>query len=167
MHTPLDLAWNEIQTARQYTVRLLDNLRDEDWFRMGPAGVSHIAWQVGHLAMAEYRLVLDRLRGELADDAALISAEFLTAFGRTSTPQADAALYPTIAQIRQVFDRVHAQCAAEMASFASLDLDAAPLKPHPLFQTKLGSLFWCARHEMLHAGQIGLLRRELGYDPQW
>ena len=33
--------------------------------------------------------------------------------------------------------------------------------------TKLRALLWCARHEMLHAGQIGLLRRHLGYPPMW
>ena len=34
-------------------------------------------------------------------------------------------------------------------------------------QTKLDSLFWCAHHEMLHAGQIGLVRRLLGQAPLW
>ncbi len=33
--------------------------------------------------------------------------------------------------------------------------------------TKLRALLWCAHHEMLHAGQIGLLRRHLGYSPMW
>ena len=29
------------------------------------------------------------------------------------------------------------------------------------------SLLWCAHHEMVHAGQIGLLRRYLGFAPVW
>ncbi len=33
--------------------------------------------------------------------------------------------------------------------------------------TKLRALLWCAHHEMLHAGQMGLLRRHLGYPPMW
>lgn len=39
--------------------------------------------------------------------------------------------------------------------------------PLPLAKTKMESLLWCAHHEMLHAGQIGLLRRQLGYAPLW
>ncbi len=41
--------------------------------------------------------------------------------------------------------------------------DTAPPPAHPAFTTKLGALLYCARHEALHAGQIGLLRRLLGY----
>jgi uncharacterized damage-inducible protein DinB len=36
-----------------------------------------------------------------------------------------------------------------------------------LAQTKRASLLWCAQHELVHAGQIGLLRRLLGYPPLW
>jgi hypothetical protein len=39
--------------------------------------------------------------------------------------------------------------------------------PHPFSTTKLRALLWCAHHEMLDAGQIGLLRRHLGYPPMW
>jgi uncharacterized damage-inducible protein DinB len=37
--------------------------------------------------------------------------------------------------------------------------------PSPFAKTKLTALFWCSHHEMLHAGQIGLLRRQLGHPP--
>ena len=47
------------------------------------------------------------------------------------------------------------------------DLLCPPLKPHGLFNRKIDGLYWCVRHEMVHAGQIGLLRRLLGHAPQW
>ena len=37
----------------------------------------------------------------------------------------------------------------------------------PFATTKLKALLWCAQHEMSHAGQIGLLRRHLGFPPMW
>ena len=40
-------------------------------------------------------------------------------------------------------------------------------KPHSLFETKMGALYWSARHEMLHAGQIGLLKRLVGIPAAW
>jgi len=55
----------------------------------------------------------------------------------------------------------------EIAELPETEWDAPAVKPHPLFKTKLESLFWCAHHEMLHAGQIGLVRRLLGEAPLW
>ena len=39
-----------------------------EWFRQPTEGVTHIAWQVGHLALAEYWLTLERIRGRRPDD---------------------------------------------------------------------------------------------------
>jgi signal peptidase I len=38
-------------------------------------------------------------------------------------------------------------------------------EPYAAFATKLGALLFCPAHEMLHAGQIGLLRRLLDKPP--
>ena len=37
--------------------------------------------------------------------------------------------------------------------------------PHEMFTTKIAALHFSADHEMLHAGQIGVLRRMLGKEP--
>lgn len=165
--TRLECALTEIRAARQYTQRLIDDLRDDEWFRQPTEGVTHIAWQVGHLAMAHYRLLLERVRGERPTDGALISTEFLTQFGKGSTPSAQAAAYPSMTQIRATFDRLHRQALEELSQLRDEQLDEPPIKGHPLFNTKFGSLCWCARHEMLHAGQIGLVRRLIGRAAQW
>jgi hypothetical protein len=34
-------------------------------------------------------------------------------------------------------------------------------------KTVIEALFWCSRHESVHAGQIALLRRLHGLSPQW
>jgi hypothetical protein len=163
----LQLALEQIVLARNYTIRLLDLTPAADWFRQPPAGVSHIAWQVGHLAMAQYRLALERVRGARAEDAELISGDFLRLFGRESAPDADASKYPPAAEIRAVFDRVHQQTLRELQAFDEGKLDEPSLKPHPLFKTKLGALMCCVWHEGVHTGQIGLLRRQLGHSPLW
>jgi uncharacterized damage-inducible protein DinB len=66
-----------------------------------------------------------------------------------------------------VFDRVHRQVLRELPGLPEADLDSPPFRPHPLARTKRECLFWCAQHEMVHAGQIGLLRRLLGHPPLW
>jgi hypothetical protein len=163
----LRLAVEQIVFARNYTVRLLDQTPAADWFRQPPGDVSHVAWQVGHLAFAQYRMALERIRGPQPQDAALISGEFLRLFGRDSMPDPDPAKYLTPAEIRAVFDRVHEQALRELRGLDESESDQPVRKPHPLVRTKLWALLWCAQHEAVHTGQIGLLRRQLGYAPLW
>jgi hypothetical protein len=163
----LDRAIEQIVFARGYTVRLLDSPPRADWFRMPAEGVSHVAWQVGHLAMAQYRLALERIRGQRPEDSALIADDFLRAFARESVPTPDATRYPSPEAIRTTFNRVHEQVLRELPAVSPEALTQPPEKPHSLAQTKRASLLWCAQHELVHAGQIGLLRRLLGYPPLW
>jgi hypothetical protein len=163
----LESAVEQIVFARAYTVRLLGAVEEKDWFRQPPGGVTHVAWQVGHLAMAQYRLGLERTRGRRPGDEDLISDHFLALFGRDSVPDADPSRYPPAAEVRAVFDRVHRRLLEELPALPEEELDRPVLKPHPLVKTKLWSLLWCAQHEMVHAGQVGLLRRQLGYPPLW
>lgn len=138
---------------------------EADWFTM-PAGCpTHVAWQVGHLAMAEYGLCLFRQRGRQEIDAELMSSSFRKQFSRGSVPEADASKYPSPAEIRATLDRVHAQVLAEAASFTADQLKEAVEAPFAVEATKLGALLFCSHHEMLHAGQLGMLRRLLGKDP--
>jgi hypothetical protein len=160
-------ALDQIRFAHRYTMRLLDAIDLADWFKQPGEGISHVAWQVGHLAMAAYRLGLDRVRGRKREDSALISDRFLNLFARESVPEPSSALYPPADEIRLTYERIHERVQEECPTVPAEMLEQPPTKPHPLFKTKLGGLVWCAQHEMLHAGQIGLLRRLIGYDPLW
>jgi hypothetical protein len=161
----LELAIEQIVFARNYTIGILDETPAAEWFRQPPGGVSHVAWQVGHLACAQYRMALWRLRGTQPQDTVLLPEEFQRLFGYDSVPDPDAAKYPSAADIRAVFDRVHEQVLRELRALDESEVDQPVLHPHPFAKTKLPALLWCAHHEMLHAGQIGLLRRQLGHPP--
>jgi hypothetical protein len=161
----LGLVLDQMRSARAYTTGLLETIEPGHWFRQPAEGVTHVAWQVGHLAFAEYKLLLERFRGARPDDSSLVSADFLALFGRGTVPDPDQSHYPVPDVIRSVFDAVHRQALEELADYPDHRLDEPPLIPHPLGPTKLGVLVWCNQHEMLHAGQIGLLRRLLGYPP--
>ncbi len=164
----LELLTEQLQFTWRYTQRLLDAAAELDWFRDPTGNSSNIAWQVGHLAMAQYGLAIERIRGIEANDAELLPPEFRTWFGQYSRPAALDAGQIGQTGLREVFDRVHEASLAIVATLSESDLDAPILsRPHLLFDTKRGSLAWCARHEMVHAGQIGLLRRQLGADPLW
>lgn len=164
-YLPLEIAIRNIQFARNYTHTLLDDLQDEDWFCMPDGQISHIAWQVGHLAMAQYALTMIRIRGKEPDDAEFISNAFFKTFKKGTKPLPDPTAYPSLEEIKTVFDAVHAQAMAELPDCSEEELNQPLPEPHAAFNTKLGSLYFCANHEMLHAGQIGLIRRMIGKDP--
>ncbi len=155
----------QILSARQYLETLLNDLDDPLWFAM-PAGCgTHIAWQVAHLAMAEYGLCLFRQRGREPVDLELMPGSFRKQFQRGSQPQPDPAANPSPAEIRDVLARVHAQVLCELPTFTDEQLSQPTEMPYAAEATRFGALLFCAHHEMLHAGQIGLIRRLLGKAP--
>jgi hypothetical protein len=158
---------DQIRFTHGYTMRLLDATPRADWARVPPAGVSHIGWQVGHLAMAAFRLGLERVRGPRPGDDALISPAFIARYGRDSVPVPVQTAEDELGAVLAVYQRVHARIQDELPGMNEADLDAVMDRPHPIAKTRRVSLAWCAQHELVHAGQIGLLRRQLGHAPLW
>jgi hypothetical protein len=161
----LQMALSQIGFARNYTLSILAGIDDSHWFTMPPGCPTHVAWQVGHVAMAEYGLCLFRQRGRQPVDLELMSSAFRKLFSRGTVPDSDASKYPSPAEIRTTFDRVHAQVQREAPAFTEEQLKEAVDMPYAVEATKLGALLFSSHHEMLHAGQLGLLRRLFGSQP--
>ena len=161
----LQIAWRQIEFARNYTLTLLEGLSEADWFWSPSNFPTHIAWQVGHLAMSQYGLTLFRQRGRAENDGELMSGRFRKLFMRGTVPSTDRSAYPTSLEILEVLNRVHAQMRSELPAYDSADLDAPLDAPHAAYATRYGALLFAADHEMLHAGQIGMLRRLMGKAP--
>ncbi|MFP6693781.1 MAG: DinB family protein [Pirellulales bacterium] len=158
LETPL----RQIQDAREYTLSLIEDLEPDDWFRMPAEGVTHIAWQAGHIAMAQFRLCLERLRNLQPGDFDLISKDGMRRFSKGSEPDPDPSAHPSPNELCATLARVHAAVMLEAPRYDGGDLKEPLKNPHPIFKTKLEALYFCSKHEMLHAGQIGLLRRLMG-----
>jgi hypothetical protein len=156
---------DQLDFVRRYTRERTQSVPLADWYTVPPGGVSHIAWQVGHMALSEYRLCLERLRPRTPADEALIPDAFLKTFARESLPEPETGF--SAEEIRSVFDRVHARVRDELPTYPDADLDLAPLRPHPLFATRIGGLRYAPLHEMIHCGQAAMIRRMLGHEPIW
>lgn len=154
---------DNIRAARDYTNGLLDDLPEEDWYRMPTEGVTHIAWQAGHITWAQAGLCLIRVCGQKPESLTVLPQEYVELFGKGSTPQADADRYPAPADLRAVADRVHAAVIEAVSQLDDAELEQPAGAPHPMFTTKREALRWCAHHELTHTGQIILLRRLLGH----
>ena len=161
----LQTAIKQIEFAREYTMSLVAGIEGDEWFRQPGESVTHLAWQVGHIAMAEYGLTLFRMRGRQPIDTELMSSSFRKRFQRGSVPDPNPENNPAPNEILATLDRVHAQALVELPTYIDEQLDEPIDMPYSAYPTKLGGLLFCSAHEMLHAGQIGLIRRLLGKEP--
>ncbi len=164
-HSRIELLIDRIRGVRSFTEMFLEGLTDTEWFWTPPQYTTHLAWQVGHIAVAEYGLCMRRIRGRKPADDSLISEAFIEAFKPGSTPVADPTRNPPLDEIRNVFAAVHEQALAEVSHLNEAELTGALDPPHPRFQTKLEAIEFHPLHEMVHAGQIAMLRRLMGKAP--
>lgn len=165
MNPQLEVAVKQIEFARNYTLELLADVPHDEWFQIPPGASTHIGWQAAHLAIAEYGLCLFRQRDRRPEDAGLMSGKYRKAYGKGSTPDADPANNAAPDEILATLDRVHQQALREIAEIPDAQLAEPVDMPYAGYPTKLGALLFCSHHELLHAGQIGLLRRLLGKHP--
>ncbi len=165
--TRLEFALHSLRSSRSYTNATLDKIDPADWFRMPEQGVTHVAWQVGHLAVAEFRLASIRIWGDRPTDAAILPPGYVPLFGKGSTPDPDPSKYPSAGEIRAVFDRVHEAVLAELPKLDDASLDILTEPAHAIATTRFEAILWAARHEMVHTGQIALLRRLFGAPVTW
>ena len=160
----------QLERTRVLTLQLIDRIPHDTWFEM-PMGIQHVAWNVGHIATAEYFLGLVFTRGQRDEDSHFIPGNYGELFGYNSVISPDPEVYPTPPEMMDTLDAVHRQVLTEVRGMPGTSMDEPCLFPegefdhHPIFERKGGSLEWIAYHEHVHMGIIGLLRRQLGAAP--
>ena len=116
--------------------------------------------------MSQYGLTLYQQRGRDREvDSKLMSSKVRKLFMRGTTPVADRDAYPAPSELLAVLDRVHKQMQTEIVTFTDDQLDEEIGPPHAAFATRYGALLFAGDHEMIHSGQIGMLRRLMGKEP--
>jgi DinB superfamily len=158
-------AIGQIQFARRYTLDLLAATPQDRWLEI-PAGLpTNIVWQVGHLTVSQYGLLLFRLRGRSPEDLTLIPSKFRKAYSRESVPDADPSGQPSANELLERMSQVH-ELSMQQLDAVTTDVLLEPVEmPYAAYPIKLGAILFCPLHEHLHAGQIGLIRRALGLAP--
>lgn len=158
-------AVGQIKFARQYTLGLLDATPKELWFQVPDGLPTNIAWQVGHLAVSQYGLLMFRVRGRRPEDLKLIPGKFRKKYSRQTTPSDDEAVQPTADELIDKLARVH-ELALDVLDAVAPKVLLEPMdEPFAAYPTKLGAILFCPLHEHIHIGQIGLIRRAFGLEP--
>lgn len=154
----------QLDGSREWTLKLIADIKDDDWAFQPAAGLAHPLWLCGHLACSESLLIQQRCLGRKG----LLEPSFCNHFsvGGPVKPAREHG-YPPVADILDAMSSVHEktlQSIREMSdSLLAEPAYAADGKSlHPHYRDKGGVVAHCARHEAFHAGQIALIRRLLG-----
>jgi hypothetical protein len=160
-----DSTLGQMEFARKYTLGLLADVPEELWQR-APQGIpTHFAWQIGHLAVAQYGLMLFRQRGRAEGDVELMPGWFRKRYSRGTNPSDDPSPHPDRQTMLGMLERIHLNSMG-FISQAPAELLLEPTEmPYAAYPIKLGALLFCPLHESIHSGQIGLLRRAFGLSP--
>lgn len=162
----LQTAIAQIDFARQYTLELLAGTPENLWFTTPAGAPTNIAWQIGHLTVSQYGLLMFRIRGRQPEDLELIPGKFRKTFGRGSQPTLQGDPPYSAKVLRERLQRVHQQAMQEIRSLRDPAVLLEPVEmPYAVYPMKLGAILFCPLHEQIHAGQIGLVRRLLNLDP--
>jgi hypothetical protein len=158
-----ELLARQIEGTRDWTLKLIADLKGDDWSFQPAPGLAHALWLCGHLACAQDLLVHRRVLG----GAGVIRDEFSRHFpiGGDIKPSAEHD-YPPIATVLAMMERVHTETCSAVRGMNDEFL-AGPAfggdgKPHPHYDDKAGAIAHCNRHEAFHAGQLAMIRRLLG-----
>ncbi|GIW98265.1 MAG: hypothetical protein KatS3mg111_1598 [Pirellulaceae bacterium] len=160
-----DMAIAQMDWMRHYTLELMDTIPFSRWFEIPPGSSSNVAWQVGHLAVSEYGLFLFRQRGRLAEDRELMPSWLRKRFGRGSDPTCVASDTTSPQELLDHLDAIHQRSLTHAKQLSAATLREPIDMPYAVYATKLGALLFGAPHESIHAGQIGMIRRQLGLAP--
>lgn len=158
-----DTVLEQVRFARQYSLQLLESIPSADWLRIPAGAPSNLLWQAGHLAVAQYGLMLFRQRGRGEGDVDLMPGWLRKKYGKGTQPTEEASETPE--QMLEVLSRIHEASLREAAAYSDAHLLEPTDMPYAVYPIKLGALLFCPLHESLHAGQIGVIRRMLGHAP--
>lgn len=153
----------QIDYSRGWTMKLIADLRGDDWSFQPAPGLGHPLWQCGHLACSQNLLIHVRCLGGTGVVQKAFSDHFPTGGGVKSVKEH---AYPSVDAVLTTMADVHERTLAAVVKMSDALL-AEPCmggdgKPHPHYKDKAGAIAHCCRHEGFHAGQIATIRRLLG-----
>jgi hypothetical protein len=153
-----------IKTALRGTAHLLNwylsDLSDADLLVRPVPGANHIAWQLGHLIVAE-----DSLIGKHIPGASF--PELPAGFREKHTKEAASSDAPTAflkkTEYLSLFNNLREMSVTAVDKLSDADLDRPNTGNMAKFAPTLGELLLLqSNHTMMHVGQFSAVRRKLG-----
>ena len=152
----------QLAQIRRMTERLItDFTKPEQWVYQVHANCNHALWFVGHMATTD-NFLLSMVQPERSG----LPEGFQAKFGVGSHPSDDPSTYPPPEEVLGVMRERRQTLLSALDGFTDEDLKRSTPAGAPDFLPDYGSVFELAVwHEGLHAGQLTVVRRALGFPP--
>jgi len=158
-----ELLADQLDRTREWTLRLIADIKGDDWFFQPAPGLAHPLWLCGHLAGSQDLLVIVRCLGKPSTLDAAFKSHFPIGGPIKSAREHD---YPGVEAVLATMRDTHSRTLAAVRSMSDALLAdpayAGDGSIHPHYRDKRGAVSHCSRHEAFHAGQIAMIRRLLG-----
>jgi uncharacterized damage-inducible protein DinB len=137
----------------------LDDLGDADLLVRPVPNANHIAWQLGHLIVAEANISKAIPQAKLAELPADFAAKYTKETCTVDSPTA----FHKKTELLAAYDKVRAATLATLDALPDAALDTPVTGSMAAYMPTYGAMFnLLANHTMMHAGQFTVVRRKLG-----
>lgn len=154
-----DAIRNSLTSAQHLLSWFVSDLSDADLLVRPVPGANHIAWQLGHLVIAE-RGLGSNLPGASYPE---LPAGFADQHGAKTAADDGPAGFLTKNEYLGLYNKMREATMANLAKLSEADLDTPNTGNLAKFAPTLGALLQLvANHTLMHAGQFTVVRRKLG-----
>jgi uncharacterized damage-inducible protein DinB len=148
-----------LDTARFVTGTYLSDLSDADLLVRPVSGAHHIAWQLGHLLQSECSMI-ERIEAGVAPK---LPEGFAEAHSKEKGSEDGAGAFLSKAAYLELMTAVRQATKGLLARSSDADLDTPGPEAMRSYAPTVGSVFsMIGSHEIMHSGQIAVVRRKLG-----
>jgi len=138
----------------------LSDLSDADLLVRPVPAANHLAWQLGHLVLAEQQLLGDYLPGAGFPE---LPAGFAKQHSKETAAIDPPAGFGTREQYLSLFNKARDATLAAVAKMSDADFDKPTTGNMAKFAPNVGALLLLvSNHVLMHAGQVTVVRRKLG-----
>ncbi len=137
----------------------LSDLAEEDLMKRPSPGCNHFAWQLGHLISSETSLLESICPGK----GTPLPDGFAAQHSKEACGIDDPASFCTKQEYLDLLQKARTATLAALESMSDEDLDRPSPEPFRQHFPTVGQMFTLiATHPLMHAGQLAVLRRQLG-----
>lgn len=158
--TPNDLIAFTLKASHTRFRSFVDDLKPAEFEAQPIPGVNSVAWMLGHLALTDRRII-----GLLGGEPPALPTGFEEKFKTTKQPAGEQKGLGDPKELLAVFDACRQKLIDVVKAADAATLNKPMPNPHPLFNTLGEAAAFMAVHFGLHAGQVTVIRRALGYPP--
>lgn len=151
-----------IDSANTICQSYLNDLSDSELFVRPAPGCNHIAWQLGHLLVAENEMVEAAYPGSMPPLPAGFAEKYTKETSHRDTP----ASFHSKGVYMNTYEEQRSGTLKALEKLSDADLDKPAPEKYREWLKSVGDLFSMqGSHWLMHAGQWAVVRRQLGRPP--